>query len=165
VIRRAELDHRSGGAFRAKILDANGSLLRTKHDRADIYVSLLRRRFADDGRAVKAMTGESASAARSERRHRDGRAASNDGRADHEDRSIRQLRPDMMLLSGAPTAHHHHVVELAQSLKPPTQAASELPISCRHLRRQQQGHEQIKAFSETAPLIITENSASLEKRI
>jgi len=120
--------------------------------------------------AVKAMTGESA------QRCALGAGAivmdvlaSNDGRADHEKiERIRQLRPDMMLLSGGTDGGTvTHVVELAQFLKaadpkPRLGASYKLPVI---YAGNNKAHEQIKAIlGDRTALIITENlRPSLEK--
>ncbi len=140
---------------------------------ADIYVSTssagggLQMMVAG---AVKAMTGESA------QRCALGAGAivmdvlaSNDGRADHEKiERIRQLRPDMMLLSGGTDGGTvTHVVELAQFLKaadpkPRLGASYKLPVI---YAGNNKAHEQIKAIlGDRTALIITENlRPSLEK--
>ena len=120
--------------------------------------------------AVKAMTGESA------QRCALGAGAivmdvlaSNDGRADHEKiERIRQLRPDMMLLSGGTDGGTvTHVVELAQFLKaadpkPRLGASYKLPVI---YAGNNKAHEKIKEIlDERTALIITENlRPSLEK--
>jgi uncharacterized protein (TIGR01319 family) len=150
-----------------KILD--GERIITPNDGnvgADIYVSTssagggLQMMVAG---AVKAMTGESA------QRCALGAGAivmdvlaSNDGRADHEKiERIRQLRPDMMLLSGGTDGGTiTHVVELAQFLKaadpkPRLGASYKLPVI---YAGNNKAHEQIKALlGDTTALIITEN--------
>jgi len=113
--------------------------------------------------AVKAMTGESA------QRCALGAGAivmdvlaSNDGRADHEKiERIRQLRPDMMLLSGGTDGGTiTHVVELAQFLKaadpkPRLGAAYKLPVI---YAGNNKAHAQIKEIlGDRTALIITEN--------
>jgi len=113
--------------------------------------------------AVKAMTGESA------QRCALGAGAivmdvlaSNDGRADHEKiERIRQLRPDMMLLSGGTDGGTvTHVVELAQFLKaadpkPRLGASYKLPVI---YAGNNKAHQQIKDILDaTTALIITEN--------
>ncbi|OGR68150.1 MAG: methylaspartate mutase [Elusimicrobia bacterium GWC2_61_19] len=140
---------------------------------ADIYVSTssagggLQMMVAG---AVKAMTGESA------QRCALGAGAivmdvlaSNDGRADHEKiERIRQLRPDMMLLSGGTDGGTiTHVVELAQFLKaadpkPRLGASYKLPVI---YAGNNKAHDQIKAIlGDTTALIITENlRPSLER--
>ena len=140
---------------------------------ADIYVSTssagggLQMMVAG---AVKAMTGESA------QRCALGAGAivmdvlaSNDGRADHEKiERIRQLRPDMMLLSGGTDGGTiTHVVELAQFLKaadpkPRLGASYKLPVI---YAGNNKAHEQIKAIlGDRTALIITENlRPTLEK--
>jgi uncharacterized protein (TIGR01319 family) len=133
---------------------------------ADIYVSTssagggLQMMVAG---AVKAMTGESA------QRCALGAGAivmdvlaSNDGRADHEKiERIRQLRPDMMLLSGGTDGGTvTHVVELAQFLKaadpkPRLGASYKLPVI---FAGNNKAHEKIKEILEDrTALIITEN--------
>ncbi|MCM2268009.1 MAG: glutamate mutase L [Elusimicrobiales bacterium] len=133
---------------------------------ADIYVSTssagggLQMMVAG---AVKAMTGESA------QRCALGAGAivmdvlaSNDGRADHEKiERIRQLRPDMMLLSGGTDGGTvTHVVELAQFLKaadpkPRLGASYKLPVI---YAGNNKAHAQIKEIlDERTALIITEN--------
>ena len=133
---------------------------------ADIYVSTssagggLQMMVAG---AVKAMTGESA------QRCALGAGAivmdvlaSNDGRADHEKiERIRQLRPDMMLLSGGTDGGTvTHVVELAQFLKaadpkPRLGASYKLPVI---YAGNNKAHEKIKEIlNERTALIITEN--------
>ena len=140
---------------------------------ADIYVSTssagggLQMMVAG---AVKAMTGESA------QRCALGAGAivmdvlaSNDGRADHEKiERIRQLRPDMMLLSGGTDGGTiTHVVELAQFLKaadpkPRLGASYKLPVI---YAGNNKAHEQIKEIlGDRTALIITENlRPTLEK--
>lgn len=140
---------------------------------ADIYVSTssagggLQMMVAG---AVKAMTGESA------QRCALGAGAivmdvlaSNDGRADHEKiERIRQLRPDMMLLSGGTDGGTvTHVVELAQFLKaadpkPRLGASYKLPVI---YAGNNKAHEKIKEIlDERTALIITENlRPSLER--
>lgn len=140
---------------------------------ADIYVSTssagggLQMMVAG---AVKAMTGESA------QRCALGAGAivmdvlaSNDGRADHEKiERIRQLRPDMMLLSGGTDGGTvTHVVELAQFLKaadpkPRLGASYKLPVI---YAGNNKAHAKIKEIlDERTALIITENlRPSLEK--
>ncbi|OGS52783.1 MAG: methylaspartate mutase [Elusimicrobia bacterium RIFOXYB2_FULL_62_6] len=140
---------------------------------ADIYVSTssagggLQMMVAG---AVKAMTGESA------QRCALGAGAivmdvlaSNDGRADHEKiERIRQLRPDMMLLSGGTDGGTvTHVVELAQFLKaadpkPRLGASYKLPVIYAGNNR---AHDQIKAIlGDRTALILTENlRPTLEK--
>jgi uncharacterized protein (TIGR01319 family) len=140
---------------------------------ADIYVSTssagggLQMMVAG---AVKAMTGESA------QRCALGAGAivmdvlaSNDGRADHEKiERIRQLRPDMMLLSGGTDGGTiTHVVELAQFLKaadpkPRLGASYKLPVI---YAGNNKAHDQIKAIlGDRTALIITENlRPTLEK--
>lgn len=113
--------------------------------------------------AVKAMTGESA------QRCALGAGAivmdvlaSNDGRADHEKiERIRQLRPDMMLLSGGTDGGTvTHVVELAQFLKaadpkPRLGASYKLPVIYAGNNKAQ---PQIKdILDDRTALIITEN--------
>ncbi|MBU2573116.1 MAG: glutamate mutase L [Elusimicrobia bacterium] len=133
---------------------------------ADIYVSTssagggLQMMVAG---AVKAMTGESA------QRCALGAGAivmdvlaSNDGRADHEKiERIRQLRPDMMLLSGGTDGGTvTHVVELAQFLKaadpkPRLGASYKLPVI---YAGNNKAHLQIKEILDArTSLIITEN--------
>ncbi|MDD2804075.1 MAG: glutamate mutase L [Elusimicrobiales bacterium] len=133
---------------------------------ADIYVSTssagggLQMMVAG---AVKAMTGESA------QRCALGAGAivmdvlaSNDGRADHEKiERIRQLRPDMMLLSGGTDGGTvTHVVELAQFLKaadpkPRLGASYKLPVI---YAGNNKAHEKIKEIlGDRTALIITEN--------
>ncbi len=133
---------------------------------ADIYVSTssagggLQMMVAG---AVKAMTGESA------QRCALGAGAivmdvlaSNDGRADHEKiERIRQLRPDMMLLSGGTDGGTiTHVVELAQFLKaadpkPRLGASYKLPVI---YAGNNKAHEQIRAIlGDRTALIVTEN--------
>ena len=133
---------------------------------ADIYVSTssagggLQMMVAG---AVKAMTGESA------QRCALGAGAivmdvlaSNDGRADHEKiERIRQLRPDMMLLSGGTDGGTiTHVVELAQFLKaadpkPRLGASYKLPVIYAGNNKAQ---DQIKEIlGDRTALIITEN--------
>ncbi len=120
--------------------------------------------------AVKAMTGESA------QRCALGAGAivmdvlaSNDGRADHEKiERIRQLRPDMMLLSGGTDGGTvTHVVELAQFLKaadpkPRLGASYKLPVI---YAGNNKAHGQIKEIlGDRTALIITENlRPSLER--
>jgi uncharacterized protein (TIGR01319 family) len=120
--------------------------------------------------AVKAMTGESA------QRCALGAGAivmdvlaSNDGRADHEKiERIRQLRPDMMLLSGGTDGGTvTHVVELAQFLKaadpkPRLGASYKLPVI---YAGNNKAHAKIKEIlDERTALIITENlRPSLER--
>ncbi|MCX5785188.1 MAG: glutamate mutase L [Elusimicrobia bacterium] len=140
---------------------------------ADIYVSTssagggLQMMVAG---AVKAMTGESA------QRCALGAGAivmdvlaSNDGRADHEKiERIRQLRPDMMLLSGGTDGGTiTHVVELAQFLKaadpkPRLGASYKLPVI---YAGNNKAHQQIKdILGDRTALIITENiRPSLER--
>ncbi len=140
---------------------------------ADIYVSTssagggLQMMVAG---AVKAMTGESA------QRCALGAGAivmdvlaSNDGRADHEKiERIRQLRPDMMLLSGGTDGGTvTHVVELAQFLKaadpkPRLGASYKLPVI---YAGNNKAHAQIKEIlDDRTALIITENlRPSLER--
>ncbi|MFA6433119.1 MAG: glutamate mutase L [Elusimicrobiales bacterium] len=140
---------------------------------ADIYVSTssagggLQMMVAG---AVKAMTGESA------QRCALGAGAivmdvlaSNDGRADHEKiERIRQLRPDMMLLSGGTDGGSvTHVVELAQFLKaadpkPRLGASYKLPvIYAGNIKAQPQVKE---ILDSSTALIVTENlRPSLEK--
>jgi len=133
---------------------------------ADIYVSTssagggLQMMVAG---AVKAMTGESA------QRCALGAGAivmdvlaSNDGRADHEKiERIRQLRPDMMLLSGGTDGGTvTHVVELAQFLKaadpkPRLGASYKLPVI---YAGNNKAHAKIKEIlDDRTALIITEN--------
>ncbi len=133
---------------------------------ADIYVSTssagggLQMMVAG---AVKAMTGESA------QRCALGAGAivmdvlaSNDGRADHEKiERIRQLRPDMMLLSGGTDGGTiTHVVELAQFLKaadpkPRLGASYKLPVI---YAGNNKAHAQItEILGDRTALIITEN--------
>ncbi|MDP2867111.1 MAG: glutamate mutase L, partial [Elusimicrobiota bacterium] len=120
--------------------------------------------------AVKAMTGESA------QRCALGAGAivmdvlaSNDGRADHEKiERIRQLRPDMLLLSGGTDGGTiTHVVELAQFLKaadpkPRLGASYKLPVI---YAGNNKAHAQIKEIlGDRTALIITENlRPTLEK--
>lgn len=140
---------------------------------ADIYVSTssagggLQMMVAG---AVKAMTGESA------QRCALGAGAivmdvlaSNDGRADHEKiERIRQLRPDMLLLSGGTDGGTiTHVVELAQFLKaadprPRLGASYKLPVI---YAGNNKAHAQIKEIlGDRTALIITENiRPTLEK--
>jgi len=140
---------------------------------ADIYVSTssagggLQMMVAG---AVKAMTGESA------QRCALGAGAivmdvlaSNDGRADHEKiERIRQLRPDMMLLSGGTDGGSvTHVVELAQFLKaadpkPRLGASYKLPVIYAGNNKAQ---SQVKDILDSSTaLIVTENlRPSLEK--
>ncbi|MDO8806416.1 MAG: glutamate mutase L, partial [Elusimicrobiota bacterium] len=140
---------------------------------ADIYVSTssagggLQMMVAG---AVKAMTGESA------QRCALGAGAivmdvlaSNDGRADHEKiERIRQLRPDMLLLSGGTDGGTiTHVVELAQFLKaadpkPRLGASYKLPVI---FAGNNKAHAQIKEIlGDRTALIITENlRPTLEK--
>ena len=113
--------------------------------------------------AVKAMTGESA------QRCALGAGAivmdvlaSNDGRADHEKiERIRQLRPDMMLLSGGTDGGTvTHVVELAQFLKaadpkPRLGASYKLPVIYAGNDKAQEKIKEI--LGEKTALIITEN--------
>jgi len=154
----------------------NGEHIITPNDGntgADIYVSTssagggLQMMVAG---AVKAMTGESA------QRCALGAGAivmdvlaSNDGRADHEKiERIRQLRPDMMLLSGGTDGGTvTHVVELAQFLKaadpkPRLGASYKLPVI---YAGNNKAHQEIKdILGERTALIITENlRPSLEK--
>ncbi|MBI4350857.1 MAG: glutamate mutase L [Elusimicrobia bacterium] len=140
---------------------------------ADIYVSTssagggLQMMVAG---AVKAMTGESA------QRCALGAGAivmdvlaSNDGRADHEKiERIRQLRPDMMLLSGGTDGGTiTHVVELAQFLKaadpkPRLGASYKLPVI---YAGNNKAHAQInEILGGRTALIVTENlRPTLEK--
>ena len=140
---------------------------------ADIYVSTssagggLQMMVAG---AVKAMTGESA------QRCALGAGAivmdvlaSNDGRADHEKiERIRQLRPDMMLLSGGTDGGSvTHVVELAQFLKaadpkPRLGASYKLPVI---YAGNNMAQPQVKEILDSSTaLIVTENlRPSLEK--
>lgn len=120
--------------------------------------------------AVKAMTGESA------QRCALGAGAivmdvlaSNDGRADHEKiERIRQLRPDMMLLSGGTDGGTvTHVVELAQFLKaadpkPRLGASYKLPVI---YAGNNKAHAKItEILGDRTALIITENlRPTLEK--
>ena len=120
--------------------------------------------------AVKAMTGESA------QRCALGAGAivmdvlaSNDGRADHEKiERIRQLRPDMMLLSGGTDGGTvTHVVELAQFLKaadpkPRLGASYKLPVI---YAGNSMAQDKIKdILGDRTALIITENlRPSLER--
>ncbi|HAN04246.1 MAG TPA: methylaspartate mutase, partial [Elusimicrobia bacterium] len=120
--------------------------------------------------AVKAMTGESA------QRCALGAGAivmdvlaSNDGRADHEKiERIRQLRPDMMLLSGGTDGGSvTHVVELAQFLKaadpkPRLGASYKLPVI---YAGNSMAQDKIKdILGDRTALIITENlRPSLER--
>ncbi|PKM97898.1 MAG: methylaspartate mutase [Elusimicrobia bacterium HGW-Elusimicrobia-3] len=133
---------------------------------ADIYVSTssagggLQMMVAG---AVKAMTGESA------QRCALGAGAivmdvlaSNDGRADHEKiERIRQLRPDMMLLSGGTDGGSvTHVVELAQFLKaadpkPRLGASYKLPVIYAGNSMAQDKIKEI--LGDRTALIITEN--------
>ncbi|OGR94690.1 MAG: methylaspartate mutase [Elusimicrobia bacterium GWF2_62_30] len=133
---------------------------------ADIYVSTssagggLQMMVAG---AVKAMTGESA------QRCALGAGAivmdvlaSNDGRADHEKiERIRQLRPDMMLLSGGTDGGTvTHVVELAQFLKaadpkPRLGASYKLPVIYAGNNMAQDKIKEI--LGDRTALIITEN--------
>ena len=133
---------------------------------ADIYVSTssagggLQMMVAG---AVKAMTGESA------QRCALGAGAivmdvlaSNDGRADHEKiERIRQLRPDMMLLSGGTDGGSvTHVVELAQFLKaadpkPRLGASYKLPVIYAGNTKAQPQVKEI--LDSSTALIITEN--------
>lgn len=113
--------------------------------------------------AVKAMTGESA------QRCALGAGAivmdvlaSNDGRADHEKiERIRQLRPDMMLLSGGTDGGTvTHVVELAQFLKaadpkPRLGASYKLPVIYAGNNKAQSQIKEI--LGDRTALIITEN--------
>ena len=140
---------------------------------ADIYVSTssagggLQMMVAG---AVKAMTGESA------QRCALGAGAivmdvlaSNDGRADHEKiERIRQLRPDMMLLSGGTDGGTvTHVVELAQFLKaadpkPRLGASYKLPVIYAGNNKAQPQVKEI--LDSSTALIITENlRPTLEK--
>ncbi|MEK7720796.1 MAG: glutamate mutase L [Elusimicrobiota bacterium] len=140
---------------------------------ADIYVSTssagggLQMMVAG---AVKAMTGESA------QRCALGAGAivmdvlaSNDGRADHEKiERIRQLRPDMMLLSGGTDGGTiTHVVELAQFLKaadprPRLGASYKLPVIYAGNNKAQAQIKEI--LGGRTALIITENlRPTLEK--
>ena len=140
---------------------------------ADIYVSTssagggLQMMVAG---AVKAMTGESA------QRCAQGAGAivmdvlaSNDGRADHEKiERIRQLRPDMMLLSGGTDGGTiTHVVELAQFLKaadprPRLGASYKLPVIYAGNNKAQAQIKEI--LGGRTALIITENlRPTLEK--
>ena len=140
---------------------------------ADIYVSTssagggLQMMVAG---AVKAMTGESA------QRCALGAGAivmdvlaSNDGRADHEKiERIRQLRPDMMLLSGGTDGGSvTHVVELAQFLKaadpkPRLGASYKLPVIYAGNNKAQGQVKEI--LDSSTALIVTENlRPSLEK--
>lgn len=120
--------------------------------------------------AVKAMTGESA------QRCALGAGAivmdvlaSNDGRADHEKiERIRQLRPDMMLLSGGTDGGTvTHVVELAQFLKaadpkPRLGASYKLPVIYAGNNKAQPQIKEI--LGDKTALIITENlRPSLER--
>lgn len=140
---------------------------------ADIYVSTssagggLQMMVAG---AVKAMTGESA------QRCALGAGAivmdvlaSNDGRADHEKiERIRQLRPDMMLLSGGTDGGTiTHVVELAQFLKaadpkPRLGASYKLPVI---YAGNNKAHAQIREIlGDRTALLVTENlRPTLEK--
>ena len=113
--------------------------------------------------AVKAMTGESA------QRCALGAAAivmdvlaSNDGRADHEKiERIRQLRPDMILLSGGTDGGTvNHVVELANFIKaanpkPRLGASYKLPIIYAGNNRAQDQINEI--LGKRTALILTEN--------
>ncbi|HNT98162.1 MAG TPA: glutamate mutase L [Elusimicrobiales bacterium] len=113
--------------------------------------------------AVKAMTGESA------QRCALGAGAivmdvlaSNDGRADHEKiERIRQLRPDMMLLSGGTDGGTvTHVVELAQFLKaadpkPRLGASYKLPVIYAGNNKARPQIEEI--LGDRTALIVTEN--------
>jgi uncharacterized protein (TIGR01319 family) len=113
--------------------------------------------------AVKAMTGESA------QRCALGAGAivmdvlaSNDGRADHEKiERIRQLRPDMMLLSGGTDGGTvTHVVELAQFLKaadpkPRLGASYKLPVIYAGNNKARPQIEEI--LGDRTALIMTEN--------
>ncbi|HBW23481.1 MAG: methylaspartate mutase [Elusimicrobia bacterium GWA2_56_46] len=140
---------------------------------ADIYVSTssagggLQMMVAG---AVKAMTGESA------QRCALGAGAivmdvlaSNDGRADHEKiERIRQLRPDMMLLSGGTDGGSvTHVVELAQFLKaadpkPRLGASYKLPVIYAGNNKAQPQVKEI--LDSSTALIVTENlRPSLER--
>ena len=140
---------------------------------ADIYVSTssagggLQMMVAG---AVKAMTGESA------QRCALGAGAivmdvlaSNDGRADHEKiERIRQLRPDMMLLSGGTDGGTvTHVVELAQFLKaadpkPRLGASYKLPVI--YAGNNKAVRQITDILGERTALIITDNlRPSLEK--
>ena len=120
--------------------------------------------------AVKAMTGESA------QRCALGAGAivmdvlaSNDGRADHEKiERIRQLRPDMILLSGGTDGGTiTHIVELAQFLKaadpkPRLGASYKLPVIFAGNNMAQQQIRDI--LGAVTALIITENiRPSLER--
>ncbi|HAH32578.1 MAG TPA: methylaspartate mutase [Elusimicrobia bacterium] len=150
-----------------KILDGE-NIITPNHGNtgADIYVSTssagggLQMMVAG---AVKAMTGESA------QRCALGAGAivmdvlaSNDGRADHEKiERIRQLRPDMMLLSGGTDGGTiTHVVELAQFLKaadpkPRLGASYKLPVI---YAGNNKAHQQIKdILGDRTALIVTEN--------
>jgi uncharacterized protein (TIGR01319 family) len=120
--------------------------------------------------AVKAMTGESA------QRCALGAGAivmdvlaSNDGRADHEKiERIRQLRPDMMLLSGGPDGGTvTHVVELAQFLKaadpkPRLGASYKLPVI--YAGNNKARPQITEILGDRTALIVTENlRPSLER--
>ena len=149
-----------------KLLDGEKIIPNDGKNGADIYVSTssagggLQMMVAG---AVKAMTGESA------QRCALGAGAivmdvlaSNDGRAGHEKiERIRQLRPDMMLLSGGTDGGTvTHVVELAQFLraadpKPRLGASYKLPVIYAGNNR---AHDKIKEIlGDTTALIITEN--------
>ncbi len=120
--------------------------------------------------AVKAMTGESA------QRCALGAGAivmdvlaSNDGRADHEKiERIRQLRPDMMLLSGGTDGGTvTHVVELAQFLKaadpkPRLGASYKLPVI--YAGNNKARPQITEILGDRTALIVTENlRPSLER--
>jgi len=165
----AEVEELSG----RKILDGEKILPNDGKNGVDIYVSTssagggLQMMVAG---AVKAMTGESA------QRCALGAGAivmdvlaSNDGRADHEKiERIRQLRPDMMLLSGGTDGGTiTHVVELAHFLKaadpkPRLGASYKLPVIYAGNNKAQERIKEI--LGDSTALIITENlRPSLER--
>ena len=156
-----------------KLLDGEKIIPNDGKNGADIYVSTssagggLQMMVAG---AVKAMTGESA------QRCALGAGAivmdvlaTNDGRAGHEKiERIRQLRPDMMLLSGGTDGGTvTHVVELAQFLKsadpkPRLGASYKLPVIYAGNNKAQDKIKEI--LGESTALIITENlRPSLER--
>lgn len=156
-----------------KLLDGEKIIPNDGKNGADIYVSTssagggLQMMVAG---AVKAMTGESA------QRCALGAGAivmdvlaSNDGRAGHEKiERIRQLRPDMMLLSGGTDGGSvTHVVELAQFLKaadpkPRLGASYKLPVIYAGNNKAQEKIKEI--LGDTMALIVTDNiRPSLEK--
>ncbi|MBO4555256.1 MAG: glutamate mutase L [Elusimicrobiales bacterium] len=156
-----------------KLLDGEKIIPNDGKNGADIYVSTssagggLQMMVAG---AVKAMTGESA------QRCALGAGAivmdvlaTNDGRAGHEKiERIRQLRPDMMLLSGGTDGGTiTHVVELAQFLKsadpkPRLGASYKLPVIYAGNNKAQDKIKEI--LGDSTALIITDNlRPSLEK--